>query len=179
MSDFTTRLDVLGYLEKEGWKVSKSKLYADCNKGRLLPGKGGEYEIKEVDAYAKDFLKRKDTGKKVDEELEDRNRKKLDAEIRKTIAQAAKAEHDLAVAQGKYIPREDVELELACRAAALDNLLKHHLQARAPELVRLVGGDKKKTPDLIEVLSNDIDQALNEFARTDNFQVILEANEAS
>jgi len=176
VSDFATKLDVLAYLEAEGWKVSKSKLYADCNKGRLSPNKSGEYEIKAVDAYAKDYLKRKETGKKIDEELESRQRRKLDAEIRKTVAQAAKAEHDLAVAQGKYIPREDVELELTGRAAVLDSGLKYLVQSRAHEWVRLVDGDTNKITDLIEAVGNDLDQLLNGFARTDNLQLILKAN---
>ena len=177
MRAFATKLDVLGYLEKEGWKVSKSKLYADCSNGKLLPNKSGEYEIKAVDAYAQDFLKRKETGKKVDEELADRQRVKIDAEIRKTTAQAAKAEHDLDVAQKKYIPREDVELELAGRAAALDSGLKYMAQSCANEWVRLVGGDTGKIADLIEAMGNDLDQVLNEFSRTDNFQMIIKANE--
>ena len=172
---FDSKIKVWHYLRGKDWKISRAAFYDHCIEGKLRPSKTGKYEIKAVAIYAKTHLVDKITGEKVDDaELQ---RRKLEADTKRSETAAARAEYDFGIIQGKYIPREDVELELAGRAVVLDSALKYMVQSRAHEWVRLVGGDPANPPDLIEAMGNDLDQTLNEFARSDNFQVVIKADE--
>ena len=81
-----------------------------------------------------------------------------------------------AIDSGRYVLREDVELELAGKAVVLESGLKAMILAHAGEFVALVDGDEKKTGELVRALTEELDQALNEFATTREFHVIFQAN---
>ncbi len=171
---FKNRLDVWNYLEAEGWLVSKSGFYTHCKEGKLRPNTAGEYESKAIDKYAKTYLRRKDTGKKVSVQQEQLQEQKLKAEIKRLTAQAAKAEHELLIAEGKYIPREDVDLELVGRAIVLDSVLSNWIQTVAPDWIDLVKGDVKKISELIDSALAGKDAALNEFASKREYEIEIE-----
>ena len=46
---FRSRMDVLKYIQKQGFKIQKTKLYKDCVQGRLLVEKSGEVKQKSVE----------------------------------------------------------------------------------------------------------------------------------
>jgi hypothetical protein len=167
---FRTKKEVWKYLQEQGWKISESGFYKHCKQNWLLPT-DGVYTKKKVDKYASDKLNTKATGKKVNDELEAKNSRKIDAEIRKTEAQAAKAEHDLEVAQGKYVLKEDLLLELVARAGVFDAALKYFIQLNVPEWIRIVGGDMSKVADIIQMAEDGIDQVLSELVRVEEHKV--------
>ncbi len=171
---FKKKIDVLAYLVSEGWQISKTALYDACTDGFLRPDKrSGLYEKAAIDRYAKKKLRRQETGQKLDEEREERSKRREEAEVRKVEAQAAKAEHELAALEGKFIPRADLDLELASRAVVFDAGLRSMIQAQAPALIELVGGDQAKIPDLIEAMGAATAALLSDYATTARFQVVF------
>jgi hypothetical protein len=168
---------VLDYLTDAGWKVTRASLYRHHKEAKILPGKDGIFTREAVDKYAKNFLKQKATGKKVNDALDELQRKKLERELqiqdleyeRKKFAH----EKDL----GKFIPRELMDIELAARAGILDAGLKHWIQSRAADWIRTVTGDTKLVGEMINLMNRDLDEHINNYANTKEYQVIFDAGE--
>lgn len=168
---------VLDYLKALDWKVTQTSLYRHQKEGKIAPRRNGLYALRDVDKYARTWLKQKSTGKKISEKMEEQQRKKLDLEIsnleednkRKKFANDREA--------GLYIPKEFMEIELAGRAGVLDAGLKHWVQSRAAEWIRTVGGDTKKVGDLIVLMNHDLDEHINSYASSLSYQVIIDAEE--
>ncbi len=170
--EFATKKEAHQYLVAQGWQASQSNFYKHCSEGRLTP-KNGIYRREAVDRYAESFLRRKDTGKRVADELEAMQKRKLDLELEYQAKRNEKLDHELSVATGKYIPREDVERELAGRAVVIKTGLHHLAQTMAGEWIELVGGDQGKAGELIAAIQDDFAQLLNRFASLDNFEVVV------
>lgn len=77
------------------------------------------------------------------------------------------------VEEGKYILRDQFELELAARAAVLEAGLKYAIQAKAGEWIDEVKGDHERTGDLIRIATDALNVALNEFATMKEFHVVF------
>lgn len=168
---FKNRLEVTKYLQGEGWQVSKSTLYNRIGKAKLLPREDGLFHLKDINKYARVFLKRKDTGKRVQDEQDELQRKKTKLEIEKLSVEVDRAKHKKEVEEGAYIPRDQLEIELASRAAVLDAGLAHFFQSDAGNWINMVGGDQRKLPELINVLMAAKDGFMNQYARTTEFVV--------
>lgn len=175
---YKKKIDVLAYLLREGWQVSKTALYDACADGFLrLDKRSGLYEKAAIDRYAKKKLRRQETGQKLDEEREERSKRRDLADTRKAEAQAAKAEHELALLEGKFILRADLDLELASRAVVFDSGLRSMIQSQSSSWIELVGGDQAKIPDLIEAMGAASAALLSDYATTARFQVVFKGNE--
>ncbi len=174
---FETVADVLDYLAGSGWKVTQTSLYRHQSQGKILPSVDGSYRQKDVDKYAKTWLKQKSTGKKISEKTDELQRKKLEIELENLEIDHKRKAFAYAKDQEKYIPREQLEIELATRAGILDAGLRHWIQSRAAEWIRTMGGDMKKTGDLINLMSRDLDEHINGYARQIEFQVVVEADQ--
>jgi len=153
-----TILAVVDYLDAEGWKATKTTVHRHQKEGKLLPGEDGTFQIKDVDKYARTWLKQKSTGKRVSEKMDELQRKKLDLEIQNLELEHKRKEHSYGRDLNRFIPREQMEIELATRAGILDAGLKHMVQARAAEYIRLTGGDTKKVAELIIKMNQDLDE---------------------
>lgn len=168
---FRTLRDVGAFLDDQGFVVSKSTLSRHKKSGRIQPGKDGRYTEKRVLQYARDFLRRKDSGLREADENSEIAREKQREEVRKLRAQANAAEFDLDVKRGKYIPRTEVELAFAARAGVLEARLKQLFMARVSDWVFMVDGDAARAQDLLTTLQEELDAAMDEYARTQEFEV--------
>lgn len=174
---FKTIEEIYDYLSPK-WKGAKSTIYRLINKERkLLPQDDGTFSQKSVDKFAKDWLKEKSTGKKVNEKNDEIQRRKLEEELKNIELKNAREKFNFDKDQGKYIPREQMDIELAGRAGILDAGLKHWVQSRAAEWIRTVGGDPKKIGELINLMNRDIDEHINNYASTREFQVIISGDD--
>jgi hypothetical protein len=160
-------LEVLRALEADGYKISKSTLYRDIKAGKLRREADGQILDIAVQAYVA-RLERVDGG---GETVGADQQRKLQEEIKSLQLRNRAAEHDLQVKQGKFFPKADFEMELAGRAAVLDAGLKHFFQTGAAEIITLVGGDRSKIPDLIEMLTAALDQLMSAYADVERFTV--------
>lgn len=141
---------VVDHLTRAGWKVAKSTCYNHKRSGILRPEADGTFKTSAVERYAADHLTKLD-GRSDDDTgrlAEDKQR----AEIRKSKAQAEHWELKTKIARGLYVPRDAFERELAARALIFKADLESFFRSQAGVIIALVGGDKEKTPDLIELL---------------------------
>lgn len=168
---------VLTYTEENGRKLKKTKLFDDIKKGRLKKQPDGTFKQRDVDRYMAS-LPMAGTPDIVAEKAADRQRRKEEADIRKAEAAAEREEFDLAVKKGRFVPREQVHLELAARAVTLASGLKTAFEAQHLDLVALVDGNPKKGAALVERLEAMLDESLNEYSREMEFEVTFEAEQA-
>jgi hypothetical protein len=168
-NEFDNLRQVAAYLQEQEWKVSQSTVYKHAREGRLRPTADGTYPVRVVDKYATTHLVQKETGDKVKASAlqEDKTR----AEVEKLQEQALHAKIRRMALEGKYVLRDQVELELAGRAATLAAGLNFFAQARAGEIVDLVEGNPARTGDLVRELTAAFDEFLNEYATTKGFEV--------
>jgi hypothetical protein len=168
---------VLDYLRAGDWRVTKTSLYRHQKEGKIAPRRDGLYTLRDVDKYARTWLKQKSTGKKIQEKTEEQQRKKLDLELRNLELENKRKTFAYDKDLERYIPKEFMEIELAGRAGVLDAGLKHWVQSRAAEWIRTVGGDTKKVGDLIVLMNRDLDEHINSYASSLSYQVVIDAEE--
>lgn len=174
--EFKNLLEVSTYLDREGWKLSRSTLYKHSKEGRLKPDHEGGYSLKAVRKYAASFLMRKsDRQKMADEELQ---RKKTKAEIQLRQEQARLAQFKRMIEEGKYIEKDQLYLELASRAAVLDTGIKAVVQVRAEEWVAACTGDHGKIAEFTRSVLADMEDLVNNFSTTRQFHVVCKGEEA-
>lgn len=167
---------VLAHVEENGRKLGKTKMFEDIKKGRLKKQPDGTFKQRDVDRYMAS-LPMAGTPDIVAEKAADRQRRKEEADIRKAEAAAEREEFDLAVKKGRFVPREQVHLELAARAVTLASGLKTAFEAQHLDLVALVDGNPKKGAALVERLEAMLDESLNEYSREMEFEVAFEAEQ--
>lgn len=169
LKDYKT---VLEYAHERQRKVEKSKLYRDINEGRLRKQPDGTFKLRDVDRYLA-TLPYTGTPDPVHDKALNRQMRKEEQEIRRIKAVADKEEFDLAVKKGKFIPKDQVHLELAGRAATLASGLKTAFEARNLDIITLVEGNPKKSAALVELLEEMLDEALHEYSREMTFEVVF------
>lgn len=167
---FDSLLTVCDHLKACGYKISKSKLYRDRDKGmiRVLPD-GGVQET-EVRAYAS-TLERMDPDIG---DLTDIHARKATKEIERLEEQIAKLRFERAREEGRYIPRKDFEAELAARAVVFEAGFRHLFNVKVREWIALVAGKAEKSTELLRDMNQSLDEQLTQFANTRTFQVLFE-----
>ncbi|MCL2791099.1 MAG: hypothetical protein FWD79_10705 [Desulfobulbus sp.] len=171
---FKSAGEVLRYLQEDkGRQIRKTKLYADVKSG-LLRKEERKFRRLDVDKYAASLPLASTPDGRV-AEAEDRLRRSEEADIRMKEARAAREERKNAILEGQFVPRADVDQELAARAAALNQGIKSRVEAAALDLVNKVGGKPKRARLLVQEISLLIDAACNEYAQPMEFEVTLYA----
>jgi hypothetical protein len=165
---------VLQHLEGAGWKVTKTSLYRHQKEGKILPDAAGRYPKKAVEKYAKTFLKQLATGKRVTEAQDELQRRKLEKEIARLELGIERDQFALDKDRGLFIPRDQMEIELATRAGVLVAGLKHWVQSKAADWITSVGGDTKRTGELINTMTRDVDEHINLYASSKEYEVMIE-----
>lgn len=174
---FNNIQEALVYLKESGWKVTKTSLYRHQKEGKLLPRDDGKYHQRDVDKYARTFLKQQSTGKRVQEKQDELQRKKLDIEIKNLEIDNRRKQRADDREEGLYIARKQMELEFAALAGILDASLKNWIQAGAADWIRLVNGDIKKAGELIMVLNRDLDGHINYLSRDREYEIVIDEEE--
>lgn len=161
---------VLAYLVEQGRKISQSQLYKDIKLGFVRRQKDGGFRQRDVDQYAATLPMLALPEKEADA-MSDLARRELEEKVAKTREQRLAIAFDRKVKEGKYILREDVALELADRASALDVGLRSVFRLYAPDYIRMVGGDAAKADELAAEFDKHLDAALTEYSRPMDFKV--------
>lgn len=78
------------------------------------------------------------------------------------------------VAEGKYIPRDMVEQELAARAVTLNSGLKSAVEAQALDLIETVDGNPKQAHRFLAKMEAVIDGLSNKYAQPMEIEVNLD-----
>lgn len=167
---FKTVESVMDYIGACGRNISRAKIYRDINSTKLKKQNNGLFLKSDVDIYLKKLPSLKTT---IDmaESTADRQRRKEEEEIRRIKAIADKAEFELAVKKGQYVPKESVNLELVARAIALQETIKNTFEAKCLDAIALVGGKQSQAEVLTALVGDILKNALNEYAMPMDFEV--------
>jgi hypothetical protein len=171
---FKNVLEIEVYLKKEGFKISKTTLYEYAKTGILNRNIEGLFEKRKIDKFALQRLKRKETGKTVNEAAEKRNEREADAKAELIEIKLQNERMELEIKQKKYISKNDVDLALVSRAVFLDNALRGMLQVKAPYWVALVKGEDSMVSELIEDMDREYDKLMTEFASLKQFRLLIQ-----
>lgn len=95
---------VLAYLQGDGWKIKKSNLYAHRKHGKIFPDTDGTFARAAVDRYARTFLKKIETGKRVTEASDELQREILAQRKRLNDLEIRDRERLAAIEDKKYVP---------------------------------------------------------------------------
>lgn len=176
---FRNRTQVVEWLVAKGYKVKKSKLYKDAKAGLLRVEDDGTVLMESVRRY----LEHPEAGVKAhmetveagsDLEIKEYHRRAAIAKAKKTELEAKRLEFEMEKDAGRWLPREDLELEMAGRCAVLERGFRNLVQVKAADWVAACGGDPNRAGELRAAVNAELDVLLNEFARSDNFQVLFE-----
>jgi len=174
---FKNRTEVLKYLKKQGYKIGKSKLYNDAAAGWLRVQDDGSILEKDLTRYIKRAGLVKLSAIKKDQP-DSLAQLKATHELEKLKEQIAELRFKREVAQGKYIPRDQFEMEIASRLVVLEAGLRHFIQSNLVEWVELAEGKTSQVAALREAMNAGLDEQFNEFADMERFQVIITEDEA-
>ena len=172
---FDSRKAVLEYLNKNGYSISQGKLYGDVKKGLLKVQADKSVLKSSVEAYidnpASGLVRYEDLEQS--EEDKERSKLKSELEIRMLERKDKLEEFEYNKKTGKFLPKDDFEMELAARAAVLDSGLTYWLRSNVAEWIQICGGSQDKRSELLQLMLDGKDQRLNEFATTDRYQVMF------
>ena len=160
----------LAYITESGRKLGKSKFFEDIKRGLLRRQADSSFRLRDLERYMAS-LPMAQASEAQTERAQDRQRRKEEAEIRKIEAAARREEFDLSVKMGRYIPREQVHLELAARAVTLSLGLKTALEAKSLDIISVIDGNPKKSLPLQELLEGILDEAFNSYSREMEFEL--------
>lgn len=158
---------VLEFLEAENWKVGKSKLYDDFSAGKIEAERDGSFRISKVMDYARIHLQTAD-GKKGGEIVSVQEEKAREEVLRIRIDRQQR-ELKFKESSGELIKRSEVETEFSKRAIFLVTDRKNVWRSNAMEIIRLVGGDPQKAPELIAYGIRMEDEIIGRYSRPMKF----------
>ncbi|WP_165070986.1 hypothetical protein [Desulfovibrio sp. ZJ200] len=176
--NFGSVKDVLAYLVEQGRKASQSQIYKDLKRGYLRRQADGSFRQRDVDMYAS-TLQAYALPEKEADAMSDLARQELEEKVAKTREQRLAIAFDRKVKAGKYILREDVALELASRASALDVGLRSVFRLYVADYIRMVGGDVTKAEALAAEFDKNLDTALTEYSRPMDFALTVTPEEVT
>lgn len=171
---FANRKEALEWLQRQGYKVKKSKFYADCKKGLLkLQDDGSVFESDLKKYIRKASLNRLSDTPEPDQG--DLQTKKIQAELEKTRAQVKILEHELAQKRGETYSRLEFDLNFAGRVAILKSGIEHMIYSYSFEWSELIlNGDKTSAAQrLIDGMKKVVKKQFNDFANLKNFEVVF------
>lgn len=158
---FSNRMDVLHYLEGQGYKIGKSKLYRDCDRGLLKVETNGTVKKSSVDIYIAHPLSNLIGPDGPDNDYLEQ---KTSYEIRRLQAQVEQLEFRNELERNLYVERDRYYRDLADRALIIKNDLNSHAYAKAAEITEKVKGDPSLIPDLIDYLIDEYALIVSRYA---------------
>jgi hypothetical protein len=171
---FANPKQVFEWLSGQGrWKVGMRTVYKHVREGRLRPGPDGRYSLAAVRRYARNHLPERATGLRADDNLEALQERKLREEIALKKAQREKIEFQREIAQGRFFPVADLEMELAARAAALITRIEYLVTTRSAEWCAAVRGEPARADELAAAIWEAITDDLSDYAALGEYQVIV------
>jgi hypothetical protein len=163
--------EVAKYVKAKGYKIEKRMVYNHQSAGKIRPNKAGEYPIADVDKYAAVHLKLADGTPSGGKLLDRAQKEKADAETREKLARARHWELRTGALEGKLVPRELFENELAGRAAIVRTDGENFFRSQAAAIVNIVNGDPAKIPELMSFCLDAHEKWLSRYLQKEEFKV--------
>lgn len=168
---FANLTEVLDYLKQSGYKIQKSKLYAD--KRIINQGPDGSYTQKAADDYARLCLPPLDGS---NDSLLEPAKRKVDLEISLLEERHREARRENEIKEGRWVLKSDAEqkhaVKLALLLMATDNFIAGH---KIEELIEIVKGDREAAQEFRFFLRHEFRAMLFEYAKAPEFAVPVKA----
>ena len=161
---------VADWLKTQGYKVSTSSIYGHAKRGLIRPGADGRVSQSDAERYAERHLKRLDEVGGGDEEAA---RRRQLADAVKAEAQAKLFQAKAEQVEGNLIPRAQVEMDFAARAAVFRSDLLNLARTAPGDILQIVGGDSARAPELVAHLERTMEEIMDRYAQGSEFQVEL------
>jgi hypothetical protein len=165
------RLAAVRFLQTLGYKLQKSKFYADQKSGLVKVNTDGTVSEAEARAYAERYLKKVKDAPGEDPAIGAMQKELKAAELGKTKAQEEKIRFELDRDMGKYLLRDEVLTQFCIKWAAFDGAVRHLVQSRAGDWIFATGGDVKKKDMLVELIFAELDSVENELANLEDLAI--------
>jgi hypothetical protein len=156
--------EMVAFLDGEGWRISDSSAYEHREQGKFRLEADGSIQQSAALEYARLHLKKKDgtPGTIAGPSLQEQ---KVTEEIARIRADRLQRELKYKELSGELMPRSRVEVELAARATDLKAYFDAVARSAAGRIVKIVGGDPQKVPDLIQFMLGMNRKAFDNYAR--------------
>jgi hypothetical protein len=169
--------DVQAYLASAGWRTSKTGLHRHHKEGKIAPQNDGAYRIKDVNKYARTFLKQVSTGRRLTERLDQLQTQKQEKEVEFLDIKISRERRLEEKEKDNLISRVQAIHELCVQFSVLQADISHLIMSSAAEWIRLVSGDVRKAPDLINKITHDVEASFTAYARAKNYEANIDPGE--
>jgi hypothetical protein len=170
---FSTRRAIADYLAERGYKVTKSTVDNHIKRGKLRPQKNGTFTLEDVERYAAANLPHLDGS--ASKELDEIQRKKIDLDIRRDIAETELAELKLNSRKHDLITGP-LEAELAGRLRLFRSDGENFILSRSSALIAACGGDQARTAEFVALFRAAFETWLARYAKGCDFLIDAAGN---
>ena len=171
---FKNRSEVFEFLKAQGNKLSRAKLYRDVSIGKLPVQKDGTILKKDLTWYIKHPASNLIAGPVAvagSSNLDDMQIRKIEADIKKSEAQALLAEKKAGMLSGQLVDKDLFYGEIAARSAVFKSDLINFFRAKASDMIAIVSGDQKKATDLMEFCIYALEAAISRYSEEKEWKV--------
>jgi len=168
-SRFKNLLETVKYLKGQGYKIGKSKIYADRKNKQIRVQEDGSVLKRDADAYSKTLQLLGDPLRGL--EADQKERSKLVNQRLSLKVTRERFEQD--VLEGKYVLRADSELERANNASAIFTGISNGLLACARELIEAAGGDPARLTDFVAAMKKELERVANSLSKLEEFEMVF------
>jgi len=160
---FSSRVEVVKWLQGQGWKIKKTKLYQDAASGLLRVQPDGSV----LRADAADYAVRVGLRRVSDplDTVDELHAEKSRAEIDRLKKQVELLTLDLEQKRGLWVMRSEVETDLAVRVAVLKSGFCQMVRMRAIEWAAAIGGNTRLERHLYDLIVAEYEELLDRYAR--------------
>jgi len=173
---FENRIEVLKYLNRQGYAIQKSKLYADCKAGLLRLQADKTVLESDIKAYIRKAGLEKPAetigANQGDQLVTDRR----EAELERLQQQIIEYKYKNEILEGKYILKTEAEVVFAIKIGVFESSLKQLFSIRGIDYVRGVNGDLQKIKTMTEMFHADLDALLHEMGNIDELSIEIRKN---
>ena len=160
---FRSQTEVRAYLDAEGYKVALSTVNLHAKKRLLMPNQDGVYPLSAVEAYIRAAqLKRKDGSEPGADDVLNR---KAQLEAQKLAEQLRKLQFANDLEEGRYVLKDQVELDLADRARVLQADLLNFFRTNIDDFLIMVGGNLQAAPQALEWWEERLEDWMDRYAK--------------
>jgi hypothetical protein len=154
----------LRYLKEHGWKIQKSKLYKDRDRGLFAVNADKSIDEVEILAYAARWLE-KIASCGPDDEDGELAKSKLKGDISYNDLRQKKLQLEYDKERGKLISRAQYLVELVSKLSAARFVPLQVIRSKAPDLIVAVGGKLEKQEVFLKLYTEYIEAAFDELAK--------------
>lgn len=172
---FENLLAVEKYLQGEGYKIKKTKIYDDAKKGKITVQPDKSVRRDDVIAYAsKEGLRRiaDESGN-----IDDKHAERITLENQRLKKQIEKLEWENARDQGKYLLKTDVVVQISMMFGALEAVIKHMLRTKIVDWLSMCSGNTAKANMVLDLAYQEVDGILDELGRMEEIGVEVKKTE--